>query len=161
MAAKIFLELKKRNKNVELIQEYAKDLAYDGFKIRPYDQLKIFAEQVSRENRVLQSDPDVVTVTDSPIDLSISYARKYLFASWKSLVEISTQFNRDYPSINFFLNREDCPYSQVGRYENYDEALIMDKEIKQYLKEHQIPFINVKYNDSTYVLDTIKTLVYS
>jgi hypothetical protein len=161
MAANIFLELKKRNQNVELIQEYAKDLAYDKIKIRPYDQLKIFAEQVSREHRVLQSDPDVITVTDSPIDLSISYARKYGFESWQSLVEIARKFNLDYPSINFFLIREDCPYSHTGRYENYEEAIIMDKEIKQFLKEHQMPFINVRYNDATTVLQMIEDIIYS
>lgn len=160
MAASTFLELKKNGCNIELIQEYAKDLAYDKYKIKPYDQLRIFAEQVAREYRVLQSDSSLIIVTDSPIDLSICYARKYGFESWKSLVEIANRFELDYPSINFFLEREDCSYSEVGRYESLEEAKIMDFEIKQFLKERQKPFINVSYKAEPTVLEYIKEIIF-
>lgn len=160
MAANVFLELKKRSRNVELIQEYAKDLAYDGIKIRPYDQLKIFAEQVSREYRVLQSCSDVVTITDSPILLNIPYAQKYGFESWRSLVEIARKFELEYPSVNFFLERQDCPYSTVGRYETSDEAQTMDLLIRRFLEEHSIPLITVPYNNIEVVLQKIDLFLY-
>lgn len=160
MAAKVFLELKKRNKTVELIQEYAKDLAYEGYQIKPYDQLKIFAEQISREYRVLKSSEDVVIVTDGPFALSIPYAQKYGFESWPSLVEISRKFELDFPSINFYLVRGDCPYSTVGRYENLDEAKMMDALITNFLDEHKIPLIFVNYDDPELVLRKIDLLLY-
>lgn len=160
MAAEVFCELKKKNCNVELISEYAKELAYSQIKIKPYDQLKIFSEQVSREYRVLNSDPSVVTISDSPVPMSIVYARKYFFKSWKHLVSIARDFEMEFPSLNFFLEREDCPYSQIGRYENLEEAKQMDYEIEQFLREHNISFIRVKYNDKDTVLQKINFLLY-
>jgi hypothetical protein len=147
MAASTFTELKKRNINVELIQEYAKDLAYEGRKIQPYHQLQIFTEQVTREYRVLQSSPEVVVISDSPILLNIPYAIRYGFTSWRSLVSIAKDFELSYPSINFFINREDCPYAQVGRYEKLDEAIGMDMAIEQFLKENQVPYVSIGYKE--------------
>jgi hypothetical protein len=160
MAANVFLELKKRNKNVELIQEYAKELAYDKINIKPYDQLTIFAEQVSREYRVLHSSEDIVCVSDSPIMLNIPYARKYGFNNWKSLVEIAKSFELDYPSVNFYLTRRDCPYSTIGRYETKDEAELMDTLIYNFLREHNVPVIEVLYNDVATVLQKIDQFLY-
>jgi hypothetical protein len=155
MAATVFSRLKIENKNVELISEYAKELAFAKIKIQPYDQLKIFAEQVSREYRVLNSDPTIVTISDSPLPLSVVYAKKYQFRSYRHLVSIFQDFELEYPSLNFFLERNDCAFSQVGRYENYEECLHMDREIKTFLQEYQIPFIEVAYNDVDTVMQKI------
>lgn len=160
MAASIFSQLKIANRNVELIAEYAKELAFSKIQIKPYDQLSIFAEQVAREYRVLSSDPNIVTISDSPVPLSIVYARKYQFKSYKHLVSIARDFELEFPSLNFFLERSDCEFSQVGRYENYEESKLMDREIKSFLDEHSIPFITVKYNDIATVLQKIDLLLY-
>lgn len=155
MAAYIFTELKKLNVNVELIQEAAKDWAYEKRSIKPYNQLQLFAEQTSREYRVLESDDSVIAITDSPINLGIIYAKKYLYQSWKSLVNIAKDFELEYPSLNFFLTRGDCIYSQVGRFENYEEAKQMDREIEFFLMDHQIPFIAIPYNQNVDILKKI------
>jgi len=155
LAANIFCELKKQGKNIELIQEYAKELAYEKRKIQPYHQLQIFTEQVAREYRVLNSSEDVITVSDSPIFLNIPYAIKYCFVSWRALVAIAKDFEMSYPAVNFFIRREDCPYTQEGRYENLNEAKGMDMAIESFLNEQQIPYIPVAYNEQNKILERI------
>lgn len=161
MASTVFSQLKIEKRNVELISEYAKELAFAKVQIKPYDQLSIFAEQVSREYRVLSSDDNIITISDSPVPLSIVYAKKYNFRSFSHLVSIAKDFELEYPSINFFLERDDCEFSQVGRYENYEESKMMDKEILTFLHAYQIPYISVSYNDVPAVLQKIDLLVYS
>jgi hypothetical protein len=159
ISATVFTELKKIGVDVELIQEYAKDLAYEKRKIQPYHQLQIFSEQISREYRVLNSGDDIRIISDSPICLNIPYAIRYGFPSWKSLVYIAKDFEMNFPSVNFFLERSDCPYSQSGRYENFDEAIMMDKLIKQFLDENNIHYISVRYNDIDNILNHLKTIL--
>ena len=160
ISAQVFCELKKQNRNIELISEFAKDLAYSGVSIKPYMQLQIFAEQVARETRVLISNPETVIVTDSPVLLSIVYAQRYSYPSWKHLVSIARDMELEYPSLNFFLERGDCPYSQTGRYETLEEAKMMDNMIYRFLEEHNVPLIKIPYNDPEKVLRKIDMFLY-
>lgn len=161
LAANVFTDLKKQGKNIELIQEYAKELAYEKRKIQPYNQLQIFTEQLTREYRVLNSSEDVIVVSDSPILLNIPYAIKYNFKSWKALVSIAKDFEMEYPSLNFFLLREDCPYTQAGRFEDLNEAKDMDNKISHFLRENDVPFIMVQYNEVDLILERIKVFLNS
>jgi hypothetical protein len=155
LAAGIFFELKKSGVNIEYVQEFCKEYAYEGKKIKPYDQLTIFAEQVSREYRVLNSSDNIIIVTDCPIFMSLPYAIRYNFVSWRSLLNVGRDFENEYPAINFFIQRGDCPYNQEGRFENLSEAITMDICIEQFLKENQISYIPMMFNDLDLILEKI------
>lgn len=161
IAAGIFCELKKQNMSIELIGERAKDYAYEKRTIYPYTQLELFSEQLAREYRVLNSDPDIRIVTDSSILLSIIYSQKYCFKSWKHLLAIYKDFDTEYPSINFLIQRRDCQYSQLGRFETLDEAISMDIAIEQFLKENQVCYIPIGYNEVDLILERIKVFLNS
>src|SRR4051812_8750331 len=75
LAAEIFVTLKKRGIEVELIQEYVKAWAWDGKPVGTFDQLYILAKQLKLETR-LYGKVDVV-VTDSPLLFSPIYERFY------------------------------------------------------------------------------------
>ena len=159
IASKVFNTFKCRGDNIELIQEYAKELVYDGAKIDPYTQLIIFSEQLKREYRVLNSDPDIKIVTDSPIMLSIAYAQKYGFNCCEELITIAKRFELEYPSINFFLLRGDCPYCQKGRIEDEDAAKYMDMRIERFLADNSIDCIFMPYNDHEEILQNLEDLL--
>jgi len=133
-AAAIYSDLKRRGYSVELINEYIKGWAYEAREVKPYDQLYVFAKQLRKEELVLRNGVDLI-VTDSPILLSISYARKYGFKDWKALLDVACGFEKEYPSLNIYLDRGDCPYQEDGRWETRKQAVEMDRQIKELMEE--------------------------
>jgi hypothetical protein len=124
-AAWMFAKLKIAGHNADLVQEKAKELAYDGIKIRKYDQLQLFAEQMRREELLLRNG--VLVVTDSPIRLGLAYGLKYGFPCVDEMMKVIDSFDADHPPLNIFLKRDEKDvYQQAGRYENREQALEMD-----------------------------------
>jgi nicotinamide riboside kinase len=157
VAAHLFSQLKAAGVKSEIVDEYVKSWAYEGRKIASYDQVYLFAEQLRREDRVLRHGDQVqVIVTDSPVIMSICYAMKYGFGPWVHLLAIALDFDKKYPSLNIFLDRGDMQYAQDGRYENYEQALMMDNAIKTFLEMHNIPFDKVGYRDWEKVVSLAK-----
>lgn len=128
-ASKLFGHLV--NHRIELVTEYVKEWAYQGRQISGFDQIKIFAEQLTKEESVLKSGLSLVT--DSPLALQLVYAQKYGFESWPHLMGICKDFDLKYPSINLFLNRDGIKYDQIGRYETESEARELDNRIRYFL----------------------------
>lgn len=157
-AALIYCELKKINVEVELVQEYVKELVYEGKKITPYDQLKIFSEQLAREHRILSSDPDTIIVTDCPVSLSISYAVKYGFPNAEELIKIHNSFECDFPSTNILLKRGDCPYKEKGRIENLSQAEYMDRMIETFLIDNEFPYRSYDYDEHFDMLEDLNLI---
>ena len=160
-SAYLFNKLKVDGYNVELIQEVAKEWAYEKREINAWDQLNLFSSQTAREYRVLSSNENIIIICDSPSVLAIPYANKYGFRFCEQLVEISKGFELDYPSINFYLERDDCPFNQEGRYENYEESKYMDIKIKNFLNENDISYIPTSYKELDYILNTTKSFLSS
>jgi len=138
-AAHIFSEFKKNSLKIELVQEEAKEWAYENRTITKFDQLTLFAAQMRKEDLALRNGADLI-VSDSPIILAICYADKYGFERCEELYRIAENFEEHYPSINIFLERNDGMYQQEGRYESYEEAVCMDLSIKRYLNEKSIEY---------------------
>jgi len=157
MAAGLFTRLKKLGHNVELIDEYVKAWAYQGRQRKKYDQLILFARQLDREYLVLSSVDDIVIVTESPSAMSVPYARMHGFPEWESLLKIAMSFERDFPSYNIFLERNDCPYEEVGRYETIDEAEEMDRAILSFMSEDMgVPLAIVGYDQEDMAFELVK-----
>ena len=147
VAADMYSRLKRQGYNIELVTEYAKDWAYEGRTINEYDQLELYSTQLAREYRVLKSNENVVIITDSPTLLAIPYAIRYNFPCIESLEIIEDQFEKEFPSINIFLERGNCPYTQAGRYEDHKRAKQMDNMIKNYLEVNLRSFIELPYDN--------------
>lgn len=113
---------------IELVQEYIKSWAWEGRKPKGYDQFYVCAKQLRREEIPLRNGVDLV-VTDSPLLLQCAYARKYNCPYWQNLVAITEHFEKEYPSLNIFLDRGDRPYVAKGRYESHEQAKEMDNYI--------------------------------
>lgn len=128
LASKIFAELKIKGISIELISEYIKTYAYSGIKPISFDQCYVFSKQLHAEDLVLRNGVKHL-VTDSPILMQVSYAKRNEFLCWNQLLEISKHFESVYPSLNIFLKRNDLEYQTSGRYENHDQARQMDEKI--------------------------------
>jgi len=145
-AAYVFSSLKKEGYSIEFVDEYVKSWAYEKRVISSFDQAYIFMQQLRKEYLVLNND-DGCIVTDSPLNVSICYAKQFGFKKWHCLQEIADEFEKEYPSINICLSRDDCEYKNSGRYQNIDEAIIMDNVIKDHIVNVGLDFCSIKYND--------------
>lgn len=139
-AAAIFVEMKRRNMNVELVTEVAKDFVWEGrmktLDIQPYVTIKQFRNLYRLKGKV-----DYV-ISDSPILLGCIYADKYaptLPASYKQLIVDLHKQELD-PSVNIVLERL-FDYDSSGRYQSEEEALQLDRDIQNVLDSNNIPSI--------------------
>jgi hypothetical protein len=155
-AASIFSRLKIVGSNVELVDEYAKTWAWEKRQIESYDQGYLFMKQLRKEHIVLRAGGALIT--DSPLTMSVCYARRYGFKCWENLQAIADQFEQDYPSINILLNRGDCEYQQEGRYEDHDQAVAMDKSIREHLVAANIKFVESRFDSYDFMIGLIRTI---
>lgn len=136
-AAALFAELKYRNVNAELIQEAAKDAAWEGRSGKFFAaQQYILGEQSWRQWR-LRGDVDIA-VTDSPLPMGLVYMQDDFPA--KSLREqIMEDFNH-YDNFNVFIRRNK-PYNNKGRLQSETEAKELDVRIENMLLDSGIKHI--------------------
>lgn len=162
-SALMFGYLKKLNYNAELVSEYIKSWAYDQRTPTGFDQVYIFAKQLRLEERVLKAGAQYI-ISDSPLFLSCFYAKQHEEKTnikiHDNLLQLTKHFEELYPSLNIFINRNlFMSYQSVGRYHTLEQAVKIDKELKEYLNNHNVSFTEVKYeeeNISKIILKGIK-----
>jgi len=141
---------------IELVQEYVKNWAWEGRKPKGFDQVYICAQQMRKEEIPLRNGVDFI-VTDSPLLMQCAYARKFNVPCWESLVECVRSFEKSYPSVDILLDRGDRPYLAKGRFSSYEEAKIMDQYIKNMLDSYSSKYAIMPYDD----IDAIENYVRS
>lgn len=139
LAAGLFHSMKNDGYNVELVRECVKDWAYLGRMPQSYDQVYLTATQLHLEDTLLSRSVDLI-ITDSPIWLGYIYGRKYDLAGHEYLPPLIRDFDEKFSSVNFFVDRGDRAYQQSGRFQNYQEAVLIDKYIKSCLGELEIDY---------------------
>ena len=126
----------------ELVTEFAKDLVWEERHMTFRNQFYLFAKQQHRVWRVTEKVP--LVITDSPILLSNIYGKHYKRdndndAFYDFVLHEHNRFN----NINFFIERKK-EYATYGRNETADEALLVDKKIKEYLENQKIKYTSIE-----------------
>ncbi len=153
LAAKIFAKMKSNEYSCELVQEFIKPWAYQKRFPKSFDQLFIFASQLHAEDTFVHHVDHVVT--DSPLLLQCAYAQHYNFFGADELVSLALKFEEKYPSLNFLLERGENTYKEnEGRFQNIEEAKIIDEKILRMLVGH-VDFHPVNYKDFDKIIDII------
>lgn len=133
LATKSFSELNIKGFDIELVSEYIKTWAHEGKKPQSYDQLYVFAKQLKSEDIILRNVKHIVT--DSPLLMNAAYSKIYDFQAVNELINIARQFDQDYPPLNLFIDRS-VSYVDKGRYQSYEEAVVFDNFLLDFLNEH-------------------------
>lgn len=142
-AADLFAFMKWKNINVELVNEYAKEVTWaERYQILE-DQLYIMAKQNHKLWR-LKGKVDWV-ITDSPLILSLVYAKPTYFPN--HYPAFGQELYNDYDNINIFLQREK-PYHKIGRNQSEEEARVKDVEIRNLLVDNGYDFIEIAANQN-------------
>jgi len=156
LAAKFFTHLKQRGHNVELVQEFVKQLVYTNQTLTSWGQVYTFGQQFGAELRALEGGVQQI-VTDSPPLLQATYARYNGCPVYEQLAEISLEFETDYPSVNFLVMRT-VPFKSGGRWQDEDGAEVWDKLIEQDLLLHDIHYHLIDPLDDEEVDKHLKTV---
>lgn len=153
VAPLVFGKLKQLGCNVEQVNEYVKYWAYEKKKLESFDQVYIFAKQQRMEDRLLRAGVEII-VSDSPLYLQCVYSKKYDSLGWQELINIAHKFDKKYPSLNLLLKRHTGSYSQIGRYQTYEQAIEIDNDIVQFLNDYYVPYFEVE-NDAQEIVTLI------
>lgn len=134
-AAGLFFLMKTEDYSVELVTEYAKELAWED---RMESQDFIFAMQNRRIER-LKGKVDYV-ITDSPLLLGLNYGVALdLFRKYQ--LECFLNYNN---FLNIFLIRDDSKFKQEGRFEDLDKSKLIDLKILQSMELAKLEFMFIK-----------------
>ena len=148
IAAGVFYEMKKKDYDVELVQEFAKDLVFskDFFTLK--NQLYIFARQ-SHPWYKLDSQVDYV-VHDSPFLMGLIYAVDNKHLPLKEFSDLVVKSYKNYDTLNIFLLRNPKNrYTEQGRMQSEDEAYEKQNEIAKLLLFHDIPHVKLVSSENT------------
>ena len=156
-AAWLFSALKEHHISVELVTEYVKSWACQKRQVTSFDQIYLLGKQMQYEYRFLNAGIQNI-VTDSPVFLSAIYAEVYYkeLNISKPILDLVDAYEKQFPSVNIFLNRKDKPYIQEGRYQNYEQAKEIDALIRANLlakPEWKTHFID--YDNRTEILRVV------
>jgi len=146
-------ELKSRGLNVEVVQEYAKEVVYEGVNLKLVDQTfqnRILMEQIRRE-LVFINRADYI-ITDSPIWLNLFYNGD----ENKTVLSILTTENED---LNFFLTRSNENFETKGRSHNEQESIEIDSKMLTFLEKHNIPLIKVEGDSRTKAMKIVDKIL--
>lgn len=139
LAAKLFSQMKTIGYNVEMVGEYAKDLFYGENHNLVSNQLMVFSEQLWRMRR-LKGKVDII-ITDSPLLLSLVYSKEPN-PFFKDLV--LWEYHNDFKNLTYFLERDNLPYQEHGRFQKEEEAKEVDNQILKVLSENNIEYKSIK-----------------
>lgn len=150
-AAYLYYLLKKAHKNVELVQEYVKEWAWEKRKIKPFDQIYFFGKQVRKES-MLFGKVDYV-ITDSPVLLSLCYIKRVcdpeiargLEETAKAFYEVSPRHGVEH--IHIVLQRS-ADFSPTGRIHSEEESIKIDLEVVDLLKQLGFNYTETSYAES-------------
>lgn len=130
-AADLFALMKWRNYNVELVNEYAKEVTWEERFSILKDQFYVTAKQNRKLTRIV--DQVDWAITDSPLVLALAYAKEdYLPNYFRKLV---MELYDTYDNINILLERKK-PYHAVGRSQTEEQAKAVDQWVRQFLDDN-------------------------
>lgn len=156
-SARLFSELKIRGYDIEHIPEYIKTWAHEGRKPVSYDQVYVFGKQLHKEDLTLRNVQ--LLITDSPIMLNVAFPAFYKLPFFEEVVSIARRFDREYPSLNLFIERT-VEYNQKGRYENHDQAKAFDEFLLGFLAENlALPLHKVRVDEFEKIVDLVENSI--
>jgi len=137
MAADIFQRLKRAGVTVELVNEFAKDLTWEGahgaLQCQPY----VTGQQIWRMQRLIAAKVPVI-VTDSPVLLGGIYTDDV------HLHGLQMEWHDRIPSLNYMVQRTK-KYDPAGRNQTEDEAKVLDRKIERFLHSRGVGFRCLDY----------------
>lgn len=138
-------ELKKKGKSVEYVQEFAKDLFYNGLlgKYIP-NQSYIIAEQYKRIYDLIGKVDYIVT--DAGLEISAFHSSN----ESKHVENLAWYLRNKVNQVTIFIQRDEekVPYETEGRAETESESRLFGIKLEEYLKNNRAKYCKVVGTDA-------------
>lgn len=144
-AAGLFYHMKSQGYNVELINEYAKQMVWEGHSEVMRDQFYLAANQ---HRQMIRLDGKVdYCITDSPMLLNIVYRDMYGEPLYSNALDaLVLECHNRYENINIFMGRPArSKFKQEGRLQDYIQSCTVDERIELLLTKQREHYIKVNY----------------
>ena len=144
-AAGLFYHMKSQGYNVELINEYAKQMVWEGHSEVMRDQFFLAANQ---HRQMIRLDGKVdYCITDSPMLLNIVYRDMYGEPLYSDVLDkLVLECHNRYENINIFMSRPPvAKFKQEGRLQDYIQSCTVDERIELLLTRLREHYIKVNY----------------
>ena len=143
----ITYKLKKKHISCNNPYEFPKRLAWDKNIPAISDQLYVFANQ-HRGIAECFGKVDYIVI-DSPILFSTIYHRYYTQGYPASFYrqpfhDLVIDLHNQYDNINILLERGDTVHNNKERFQDYEQAVAIDKLCKQVLDDNNLPYHTIK-----------------
>lgn len=143
--AGLFYKMKQSGHSVELVNEFAKEVVWEGNVPMLKDQLFVLAHQ-NRKLVRLAGKVDYI-ITDSPVLLSIVYRGHYEGPMYSDLIDkMALECYGMYNNVNIMLERGEG-FKNEGRTQGLDQSIALDDEIIQMFEENDIKYHSLPVND--------------
>ena len=137
-AAGLFVELKKRHIESELISEFPKDAVLEGRSQALKHQWYTTGTQAYRIDCAYKHHNLQVVITDSPVLLAPIYDTD----SSRALLDLSFEHHNRYNNMNIVLTRNfEFEHTMVGRVHSHTESVSIDKRITALLDSLEVPYV--------------------
>lgn len=144
MTALTFSELKMMHLNVELVQEYAKQLVWQNRLDELDNQFSVTKNQYNMI-KALQDKVDYI-VCDSPLIVGLFYNfySKTNVSNVEKTRDMILNKMKEFHNVYIFLERNpEYPFSQEGRLQTEIQAKEIDKQMKDLLHEYNIDYLSI------------------
>lgn len=146
-AAGLFYTMKQQGYSVELVNEFAKEVVWEGNVPMLKDQLWVLAHQHRKLVR-LKDKVDYI-ITDSPVLLSIAYRGIYDGPMYSDLIDqLALECYNMYNNIDVFLKRP-SGFIDDGRAQDEVTSEQIDSHIIQILDKLNINYVDFPVNGLT------------
>jgi len=144
--AGLFYKMKQLGLSVELVNEFAKEVVWEGNVPLLKDQLYVLAHQHRKLVR-LAGKVDYI-ITDSPVLLSIAYRDLYDGPMYSDLIDkLALECYNMYDNLNYMLLRPEN-FEETGRAQDFEQSLKIDNSIHLIFKEHNITYRSLAVDDT-------------
>lgn len=146
-ASGLFYNMKALGYDVELVNEFAKEVVWEGNVPMLKDQLWVLAHQHRKLVRLANKVEYIIT--DSPVLLSIAYRSLYEGPMYSDLIDkLAIECYNMYDNINIFLKRP-VQFDNNGRAQDYKESLLIDDSIIKILNKNKIDYVSLHVDEYT------------
>jgi hypothetical protein len=145
-AAGLFYAMKQQGYNVELINEYAKEMVWEEHASMMPDQLYLMAQQHRKQLRLVGKVD--YCITDSPMLLNVVYRHMYGEPTYSELLDhLSIECFNKYSNINILMARpQQQQFESKGRLQDYHQSLFVDQQIEKLLTKLGENYIKISYD---------------
>jgi len=161
LAAELFVYMKKQNRNVEYLQEYAKKLVWTK-KFDILNNQHLVSYKFYESIRAIGSVDEIeFVILDSSLLNGLWYNRNNLdnLSNIEKTEAFILQCFNEFENISFFINRgQKQVYNHNGRIETEQQAQAIDSGIRNILNHHKVEYHDIYIDSDDPIADIMKII---